>query len=300
MGARTHCDMNKLLVLMLSVLLAFVAACFAATKARAGNHDGQEKYPGQKSRPPRRDSSAIRVQAEMKNIDLRIDTTIILHIRTLRGEFVNTRKGVPPTFDDKRSFVVKIDSGVISISAAHLADLMNRYVFAYRGSPLRKVKMSTEGNRIKQSGILHKGVDIPFEAEGELGTTPEGEIRFHPTSVKSAHIPVKGFMDLFGVKIANLINVNGARGVNVEKDDFILSPAGMFPPPRIQGRISAVTVEGDQIVQTFGRSSSQEQKAFSPPHPEAPNYMYFRGGILRFGKLTMTDADLQLVDCQSE
>ena len=32
------------------------------------------------------------------------------------------------------------------------------------------------------------------------------------------------------------------------------------------------------------------------PDPSARNYMYYRGRVLRFGKLTMVDADLQIVD----
>jgi hypothetical protein len=32
------------------------------------------------------------------------------------------------------------------------------------------------------------------------------------------------------------------------------------------------------------------------PLPSARNYLYFFGGVIRFGKLTMTDADMQLID----
>ena len=32
------------------------------------------------------------------------------------------------------------------------------------------------------------------------------------------------------------------------------------------------------------------------PSPSSPNYVYFGGGDIRFGKLTMHDADLQLID----
>jgi hypothetical protein len=32
------------------------------------------------------------------------------------------------------------------------------------------------------------------------------------------------------------------------------------------------------------------------PVPAARNYLYFFGGSIRFGKLTMSDADMQLVD----
>jgi hypothetical protein len=32
-----------------------------------------------------------------------------------------------------------------------------------------------------------------------------------------------------------------------------------------------------------------------PPY-KAQNYIYYKGGVLRFGKLTMADADLEIVD----
>jgi hypothetical protein len=32
---------------------------------------------------------------------------------------------------------------------------------------------------------------------------------------------------------------------------------------------------------------------------KAQNYIYHKGGVLRFGKLTMTDADLEIVDQSS-
>jgi hypothetical protein len=32
------------------------------------------------------------------------------------------------------------------------------------------------------------------------------------------------------------------------------------------------------------------------PLPSARNYLYFFGGSIRFGKLTMSDADMQLID----
>ena len=36
--------------------------------------------------------------------------------------------------------------------------------------------------------------------------------------------------------------------------------------------------------------------ALTPPDPKAKHYVYFSGSIIRFGKLTMTGADLQLID----
>jgi hypothetical protein len=64
------------------------------------------------------------------------------------------------------------------------------------------------------------------------------------------------------------------------------------PSPKIEGTLQAVRVEQAKMVQVFGPG---RLPPLHPPEPAA-NYMYYRGGTLRFGKLTMTDADMELID----
>jgi hypothetical protein len=103
---------------------------------------------------------------------------------------------------------------------------------------------------------------------------------------------VKGLLHLFGEDLSKLINLKQDRGVKLAGDDILLDPGGMLPPPRIQGKVTGVRIEGQQIVLTFG---SGAVKDLSPPF-KAGSYIYHRGGVLRFGKLTMTDSDLELVN----
>ena len=49
------------------------------------------------------------------------------------------------------------------------------------------------------------------------------------------------------------------------------------------------------FVQTFGAAGAPDPPRLIPSYP-AKNYMYFRGGTIRFGKLFMVDADLLTVD----
>jgi hypothetical protein len=126
---------------------------------------------------------------------------------------------------------------------------------------------------------------------GTIGPTADGRIRIHPTQMKVAHLPVKGLLKLFGIDMAKLINTRATRGVTVDDNDIILDPARMLPPPQMSGRITAVHVRGDEIVQIFGT----EAPAPATERPRS-NFMAYRGGILRFGKLTMTDVDMQLID----
>jgi hypothetical protein len=56
--------------------------------------------------------------------------------------------------------------------------------------------------------------------------------------------------------------------------------------------VTAVRIERDSLVQVFG---SGTRKHMSPP-ATAKNYIYWRGGDLSFGKLTMSTTDLELID----
>jgi hypothetical protein len=42
------------------------------------------------------------------------------------------------------------------------------------------------------------------------------------------------------------------------------------------------------------------KRPLAPPNMRFSNYMYYRGGMLRFGKLTMVDTDLVLVDADQK
>jgi hypothetical protein len=109
--------------------------------------------------------------------------------------------------------------------------------------------------------------------------------------VKAAHLPIKGLMKLFGLDMAKLINARKSKGVTVDDNDIILDPASMLPPPQMRGRITAVRVQGDQIIQIFGKER-RDRPTENPPS----NYMAYRGGTLQFGKLTMKDVDMRLID----
>jgi len=81
------------------------------------------------------------------------------------------------------------------------------------------------------------------------------------------------------------------RGVRSEENDLILDPQQILPPPHIEGRVTAIRIEGNQIVQVFGNKPKAEL-----PLAFGGNYMAYRGAQLRFGKLTMSDTDMILID----
>ena len=230
------------------------------------------------------------VEVQMRNVMYHFSNQISVHIRALRGQVVPSQSGIP-VFDDKNSFILKISSAEISMTPASLASVLNSYVFADSDAPLKNISVQVENGRLKIKGKLHSKGDVPFETEGRLSASEDGKIRLHTEKVKALHLPVKGLMDLLGIKIADLIKTGKVQGVEAQKDDLILDPAKLLPPPHIAGQITAVRLDGGELVQVFGRPSAAAEM-----NVPFANYMAYRGHDLRFGKLTMSDTDMVLID----
>ena len=236
------------------------------------------------------------VEAEMRHVLYHVDDRVVLQIEHLRGALLPTTDA-PPWFDDPESFSLAIDTGKVTIAPASLSALLNDYVFNYKGTPLEDLEVTIDRGQLKQTGTLHKIIDLPFTIRATLSATPDGRLRLHPTSVKVAGIGVTGLMRTFGLELEKLVKVQQGRGVEIADNDFLLDPAGLLPPPRIRGHVKSVELGPDRIVQTFGGSTrAGRSQPLHPSDPSARNYMFYRGRVLRFGKLTMTDADLQIVD----
>ncbi len=227
------------------------------------------------------------VAVTMRNVMYHFTARIAVHIQELSGWLTPTGQNPFPIFDDSRSFVLHIDAANMFLTTSAMSNLLNDHVFAVPDAPLKDISITSSGNTLKIRGKLHSKGDIPFEEEGVLSLTPLGEIRIHSNKVKAAHLPVKGLMDLLGVNISDLISTNKVRGVRAEKDDLLLDLGEILPLPKIAGRLTSIELKGNTILEHFGGRV--------PALPPG-NYMTYRGGRLRFGKLTMDDTDLQLID----
>jgi len=241
------------------------------------------------------DNSALWVQ--MRNVNLHVDEDHVLRVRSLRGEVQPTTPGTIPFLDEPESFRIRVTSGVVGLTGDDLAGLLNSWVFAYDGSPLKNLKARVEGTSLVLSGTMHKGLDLPFEMTATLTLEPDGRIRSHPTSMRILGVNGTALLKAFGLRLDKVLDLKGSRGASVQGEDLLLEPTKIIPPPAIAGRLASIAIEGDQIVQTFVETGDNAA-AGAAFHPDAAarNYIYFRGGKLRFGKLTMTDTDLLIVD----
>lgn len=230
---------------------------------------------------------------EMRNVHFWLASDLVLNIRNLRGQMRAKETGQPLNFDDKTSFIVDIHTGEVGISESNLQTLMNRYVFSGSESPLRNLSISIRDGIIHQEGTLHKIIDIPFQMDARVELTDDGRIRLRPESIEICGLPGGPLMRAFGMSLEEVMDLEGIEGVTVEGNDLIIDPLSILPPPTMRGRITEVRIENDQLVQVFS-SDDPWEPLHSPV--EQPNYMFFRHGTLRMGKLLMVRADMHVVD----
>ena len=240
-------------------------------------------------------ATANAVQVEMKNVDFRLTDKIVVHIASLEGRLVSA-PGHVPVFDDKRSFSVDASSADVTVSARALTNDLNDFVFASPDAPLKKLKVTTKGNELVITGNLAGKGDLPFQSDGIPAVTPDGRIRIQTVKLKALHVPVKGLMDTLGLRTSKLLDTQKVKGITVDKDDLILDPQKIFPPPLIRGRLTSVRVSGNGLALQFRSPEQESARSVFATACGAQNFLAFKGGSVRFGKLTMNDTDLELLD----
>jgi hypothetical protein len=283
--------------LLLSLLLLPACCCVKGpVAAPVAAQPGAIPEIGTKPMPtPTEAQAKAPTEAEMHNVDFHLDEITILDIHQLRGQMVSKEPGTPVNFDNKNAFVLRVDTGRIGMKSASLDSLMNRYVFAFPNAPLRQLHITMEGTQLKQEGIIHKIVDIPFTMWADVSAS-NGRMRLHPTKISICGINGLGLLKAVGQSLEKMIGKELPRdkGVSAEGNDLLMNPELLLPPPKTELHLVAVKVEGDELLQIF--DAGEHRAPLSPPHPEEKNWMYYRGGTLRMGKLLMVDADMQVVD----
>ncbi len=232
-------------------------------------------------------------QTQMRNVDFHADETTILNIHEMRAEAVAKRAGDPVNFDNKNEFIFKIDRAHIGMKPPSLDNLMNRYAFGYPNASLRDLHITFDGKQLKQDGIVRKIIDIPFTMWADVSAS-NGLIRIHPTKVSICGINGLGLLKAVGMTFEKMLKLPPNRGVIARENDILMDPAKILPPPEIEVHLVDVHIEGGELMQIY--DAGRHLTELTLPHPEEKNYMYYRGGTLRMGKLLMVDADMFVTD----
>ena len=287
----------------LPVLLAGIGvftACQPQTKQSAHSDgpdrtvklmaEGHAQASVQKAEPQQPEPTKV----EMRNVILREDGGVSLRVQRLRGRLYPTRLHETPSFDDRTSFFVQIDAGVVSANLPELAKLLNKE--GLTGSALRNVSLRSEGNRLKVRGTLHKGISFPVEMTAELGVSEDGRIRLHASKLRVLKMPVGGLLKTFHITVDDLVTSNSAKGLEIVGNNIYINQEKLLPPPQKRGKLVGVhlSASGD-VVEIYGKTKPEFQQTGT-----WRNFISMQGGTFNFGRLTMHRVDLVMIDLAND
>lgn len=237
------------------------------------------------------DASPTRLYAH--NLSLRKGEHFRVYVRWIRGTMQRTEPALNPSFDVPESFVLQIDKGLLSVRLSDLADFLNSGTGT--GSSLRNISLHAAGSEMELDGTLHKLIPIPVKVVGSLSPLPDGRVQFHLRKIDVLKVPVKGLLSLFHLQLSDLVASPQVPGVELENNDVRFNTQTLLPPPHIHGNITAVTLSPTELQVVYGGASDREEE-LSQWH----NFLRFQGGTLDFGKLTMRNVDLTMIDAAQE
>jgi hypothetical protein len=285
--------MRRVSAFLLLAIAAVAAAWQQTSLARAMGMRAPSSATHVTGATPAADST---LWIEMRNVDLHVDPTNAMRVRSLQGQVV-TKPGVIAWLDDPSSFRIRATSGEVALDGAAITALLNEVAFNYPGAPITNLRVTIENGSVVQRGTLHKGVAIPFQMWSVPAMQPDGRLKLHPDKLRILGVNGLSLMHALGLHLDNMMNLSKAKGVTVKGDDLYLDPLAIIPNPVVEGKLKSVRIEGPYMVQEFFHTPDDTIfGSFVRADPSVKNFIYFRGGSLRFGRLTMSDTDLLIKD----
>ena len=241
--------------------------------------------------PAAPDSAPTSVYAH--NLMLRKGPDFRIYVRWLRGQMVRTRRGVNPTFDDPESFLLEIKSGVVRANIGDIGNFLNAGGVA--NSPLRDISLLADSDQIKPRGTLHKVISMPVEMLGAVAATSDNRIQVHVTKLSVLKVPLKGLLGGLNISVSDLFHPKGIAGIEVSGNDIFFDTLKLLPPPHIHGQLTKVRVVTPDIEEVYGNAEEDVTRV-----QQWRNFLRLSEGTIDFGKLTMRQVDLTMVDLSDD
>jgi hypothetical protein len=235
------------------------------------------------------------VAIRMQNVRFKWSDRVFVDTANMAVRAVSN-KGNAVDFDDLDSFVLLVQRSEVRIRPDVLEGMFNESVFNYPGSKLRDLKVSlteSDGERVvRVTGSAKVALWIPFEMKAHLRVdTATNTLVLDSDHMKALGlIPITALVKLEPFQLEHLVSLPPNRSLLVNANRIMIKPFGLFPPPRINGRISGVTIEEGMIRLAFAG------EPITAPKSEARNYVYLAGGESRFGSFSMAPTNVLLLD----
>lgn len=277
-------------LLISAVVLLLLVAFYLGRRSASAPSSGVPEQGAATIAPVADDAQPTRLFAH--NILLRKGPHFRVYVRWIRGVLQRTSTTRNPSLDAPESFVLEIQKGVINVKLADVADFLNN---GTAKAPLHDITLMNEDGQLRVHGTVHKGVSLPVRLDGRLTPLPDGHLRYHLDKINVLKIPMKGLLGLFHVSLEDLMPSTKVPGVTTNGNDIDFDTRRFIPPPHIHGEITSVTLAGDQLTVRYGGADNDEQSL-----AQWHNFLRLVGGSLDFGKLTMHQTDLTMIDATND
>ena len=238
----------------------------------------------------------------LRNVHFCWSRQVCVDTRQLTATAYPLNRGNTVVFDDIKSFILKVHNATVLISPKTLQGMFNESVFNYPGSNLRDLtvtirpgKNEAGDNRIQLNGSLKYFLWIPFEMDTDLKV--DSQTNTLVISVKTlkvfGFIPATWLIALNPFNLEKLLPLPPNHHLTIHKNLMMVKPFGLFPPPRLDGHMDAITVTPRLIQLEF---SGNDPGFNNIPQAGASNYIYLQGGNAQFGRIRMLDAQAQVID----
>jgi hypothetical protein len=216
-----------------------------------------------------------------------------IYISWIRGQMRRTQANVNPSFDEPDSFVFEIQKGVIRANIGDISHFLNAN--APGNAPLKNITIEPDGDQLVLHGNVHKIISLPIELRGTLGSTPDGLVQFHLTKLDVLKLPLKRLLGGLHVQLDDLVHTSDMPGITIAGNDIFFDTQKLLPPPHIHGRLTSVRVLVPDIEVVYGGANVDETRL-----AQWHNFLKLSGGTIDFGKLTMHNVDLIMIDASTD
>ncbi|MCU1257181.1 MAG: hypothetical protein JWO80_66 [Bryobacterales bacterium] len=243
--------------------------------------------------PASRSSDSAPTTVRAHNLMLRKGPSFRVYVRWLHGQLIRAHRNVNPSFDDPESFSIDVKTGVLRANIGDLSNFLNASGMAK--SPLKNITLSGDGNQVRVRGTLHRIIPLPIEMVGNIGVAPDNRIQIHVAKLSVLKIPFKALLGGFHVSISDLFHPEGIPGIQVSGNDIFLDTQALLPPPHIRGQLTNVRIVNPDIEEIYGNAQKEVERV-----EQWRNFIRLQGGTLDFGKLTMHQVDLTMIDLSDD
>jgi len=206
-------------------------------------------------------------------------------------------QGTVVNFDDLESFHLVLQRSVVTLRPDVLAGMFNESVFNYPESRVRDLKVSiVKDDHGVETVVLDGKVDmiawLPFKMYTHLGVDPNTNTLVIAVNHLKLFgvVPATKLIRWTPMHLDRVIALPPNNSLLVHGNEMMVKPFGLFPPPRVEGKIASVEVDPDVIRITFSGDP------VPAPQSSGKNYVFLRGGASQFGHFRMADTNVLIVD----